>query len=209
MNVAIVVFHTSRSTAVFIVKPVVFESLELKMKNMNTSKLALAIAAIAIAGAAGAADSNTGTLAVSATVAAECAVAETAPLAFANLAMLNIATATQNVADSIAAGTVNAICTNGTTLPKFKYASANVLTGAFRLKGGTVATDFIAYTVHQDSTATLAAVAHSTLIAHPDFSADGTTKSLNLSAKIVPAEKNGKSVQAYTDTITITTSFGV
>lgn len=174
--------------------------------NTKFSKLALAIGALVMAGGAWAVD-DTSTIGVSATVEAACSVGAGTAIGLSSLVMIT-ADGTTSTADSVATNTFPAICTNGTTLPKFAYSSANDASGVFQLKGATKATEFIAYTLHQDATGTLAAVA-ATAIAHPDFTANGVSQTLSLAAKIVPTAKNGKLVQAYSDTVTITSSFGV
>lgn len=175
--------------------------------NTKFSKLALAIGALVMAGGAWAVD-DTSTIGVSATVEAACSVGAGTAIGLSSLVMIT-ADGTTSTADSVATNTFPAICTNGTTLPKFAYSSANDASGVFQLIGATTATEFIAYTLHQDATGTLAAVAKATAIAHPAFTANGVSQTLSLAAKIVPAAKNGKSVQAYSDTVTITSSFGV
>lgn len=172
------------------------------MKNVKFNKMAVAIASVLVAGATYAADSGSGQLNVSANIAAECTVAQNVAVNFSNLHMLN--GAAQSSSDDVASGSVNAICTNGTPSPQFRYTSAN---NGFQLKGGTDATQLISYSLYQNDTATGSAVSYNTDVAHPDFVADGTAKLLHLSARIIPADKNGKLVQAYSDTITVTTSF--
>jgi hypothetical protein len=172
------------------------------MKNVKFNKVAMAVAVVAMSGAAHATDSGSGQLNVSATIAPECTVAQNVAINFSNLNMLN--GAAQSSSDDVATGSVNAICTSGTPSPQFRYTSANT---AFQLKGGTDATQLIAYSLYQNDTATGTAVTYNTDVAHPDFTADGTVKVLNLSARILPTDKNGKTVQAYSDTITVTTSF--
>jgi len=174
--------------------------------NTKMNKLALVIGALVLAGGAMAAD--TATMGASATVAAECAVGNGVAIALGNLEMLNLTTATQTTADSVATSTFSAICTNGTTAPTFTYVSANKTTNDFRLKGtGITANDYITYTPYSTTdgsgTAIVGGVATTYGGATP-FTGDGTTKTLNLSAKILAADKAKKLVQAYTDTITIT-----
>jgi spore coat protein U-like protein len=172
------------------------------MKNVKFIKAAMALAVVVISGAAQATDSGSGQLNVSASIAPECTVAQNVAINFSNLRMLN--GAAQSSTDDIANGSVNAICTNGTPSPQFRYTSAN---NAFQLKGGSDASQLISYSLYQNDTATGSPVSYNTDVAHPDFVADGTVKMLNLSARIIPADKNGKPVQAYSDTITVTTSF--
>lgn len=172
------------------------------------SKLTLAIGALMMAGGAMAA-SDTSTVGSTATVAAECTVGAGSEIALGALAMLTT-DGTQTSADSTATAKFPAICTNGTTSPKFAYSSANSSTGGtadFRLIGGTTATEFITYTPYPSSDGTGTAVS-GTAAAHPSFTANGVSQSLDLSAKILAADKATKSVQSYSDTITITVSFG-
>lgn len=177
------------------------------MQNLNMSKLVLVVAAMMAAGGACAADtaSGTGTMAVSATVAAECAVGQSTAIAFGGLSM--IVAGLPSTVDDVAAGTMSAICTNGTSSPKLKYTSLNVSAGVFRLKGVTDATAFIPYTLYQDATAAGTAVVNNTPTVHSQFTATGAAQTLDLSAKILAANKSQVKVQAYSDTITVTTSF--
>lgn len=172
------------------------------MKNVRLSGVALSIVAALASGAASAGTNST--MAVSAAIAAECAVTQNLPIAFGNLTMLN--GALQSTADSVRTGSFNAICTNGTGNPQFKYTSANGSGGAFRLVGADTTT-FITYTVHQDGTAAASAVGYDTAESYSGFTADGTSQTLSVSAKILAASKNGKKVQTYTDTITVTATF--
>lgn len=167
------------------------------------NKLILAIGATAVTGGVWAAD--TSTMGASATVAAECAVGNGSGIAFSNLVMLDLGTAAQTAVDSTAGATFPAICTNGTTAPTFAYASANTTGTNFRLKGtGITANDYIAYTPYPTSGGTGTAIVGAVAAAHPGFTANGVSQSLDLSAKILAADKATKLVQAYSDTITIT-----
>lgn len=175
--------------------------------NTKISKLALAIGAMVMAGGAWA---DTSSMAASATVAAECAVGNGGEIALGTLEMLNLDTATQTTVDTTAGATFPAICTNGTTLPKFAYVSANAVTTDFRLKGaGTTANDYITYTPYPSSGGTGTPIVGAVAVAHPDFTVNGMSQPLALSAKILASSKAAKLVQAYSDTITITVSWGV
>lgn len=175
--------------------------------NTKMSKLALAIGAMAMTGGVWAVN-DTSTMGASATVVAECAVGNGSGIAFSTLEMLNLGTATQTTVDSTAGATFPAICTNGTTLPTFAYVSANAVTTDFRLKGaGVTANDYIAYTPYPTSGGTGTAIVGAAAVAHPDFTANGVSQALALSAKILAADKATKLVQAYSDTITITASW--
>ncbi|NQW81163.1 MAG: spore coat protein U domain-containing protein [Polaromonas sp.] len=170
------------------------------------SKLTLAIGALMMAGGAMAASGDTSTVGSTATVAADCTVGAGSAIALGTLEMLTT-DGTQTSTNTSAGATFPAICTNGTTSPKFAYASANGVTGSFRLIGGTTATEFITYTPYPSSDGTGTAVS-GTAAAHPSFTANGVSQSLDLSAKILATDKAKKSVQSYSDTITITVSFG-
>jgi spore coat protein U-like protein len=171
------------------------------MKQVKFNRLAVALAAVMVSSAAWA----DGTVGVSAAVAPECAVTQDADIAFGNLQMLNGVAA--STTDSVGAGGMKAICTNGTTSPKFTFTSANSSGTDFRLIGGTDATVFIKYSLHSGTDASAAALPYNSATAYPGFNADGTLQTLPLSGKILAADKQGKKVQAYSDTITVTTSF--
>lgn len=175
--------------------------------NAKLSKLVIAISATVLAGSAWAVD-DTSTMSTSAAVVAECSVGNGTAITLGTLSMLTDA-GTQTALNSTASATFPAICTNGTPSPKFSYVSGHVQGGVFRLQGGTTATEFINYTPFPSSDASGASIISGTAVAHPNFSADGTSKTLALSAKILAADKAAKSVQTYSDTITITASFGV
>lgn len=171
------------------------------MKNHNLAKFAVVAGAMLLAGTASAVN----TLAVTANIASECAVSGNAPIAFGTLSTLS--GAGPSTTNSVAAGSMDAVCTNGSGSPQFQYTSANALaTSTFRMVGADTTT-YIVYTLHQDATATLGPVTYDTPAAHPNFSANGAVQTLNLSGRILPADKNGKARQTYSDTITITVSF--
>lgn len=173
--------------------------------NTKMTKLALALGALVMTGGVWAATTyDTSTMAVSAAIVAECAVANGGGISFGNLVMLNTASATQTTVDTTAASTFPAICTNGANSPTFTYASANTTGTDFLLKGSTTATEFITYTPYQTNSSSGTAIVGATAVAHPDFIANGTTNTLALSARILAADKATKSAQAYSDTITIT-----
>jgi spore coat protein U-like protein len=172
------------------------------MKKLNLNKLAIAAAIVATCGVAHATDSNSGTLGVSAAIAPECNVQENTAIAFGNLSLLTgIA---QSSTDDTAVGSVDAICTAGTPTPQFRYTATN---GSFQLTGVTDPLQLINYTLYQNADALTSPVTYNTETAHPDFLADGVAHNLTLAARIAPSEKNGKSVQSYADTITVTTTF--
>jgi spore coat protein U-like protein len=172
------------------------------MKNVKFSKVALALTVVLISGAACADDSGSGQLSVSATIAPECTVAQNVAINFSTLHLLD--GAALSTADDVATGSINAICTNGTSSPMFRYSSANT---AFKLVGQSDNTKEIIYALYQNTDATGTAVTYDQAVAHPDFSPNGAVNTLNLSARILAADKAGKAIQAYSDTITVTTSF--
>ena len=177
--------------------------------NTKLNKLALAIGALAMVSGAWAAN-DTSTMAGTASVAAECAVGNGGTLAFGTLEMLNLETAAQTTVDTLGVSSFAAICTNGTTAPKFAYSSANKATNDFRLKGATTATEFITYTLYSSADSSTAPITGDTALAYGGavaFVADGTSKTLAVSAKILAADKATKLVQAYTDIVTITASW--
>lgn len=170
------------------------------------SKLALAIGALLMAGGAMAA-TDTSTMEVTASVAAACSVGNGGTMALGAITMLS-ADGTQTSTDTTAAtATFPAICTTGTSAPTFTYDSANVLTGAFRLKGVTTTTEFITYTLYPSNNGSGTVIASGVAAAYSGFTIDGTSKNLALSARIAPGAKSGQSVQNYADTITITVTF--
>ena len=177
----------------------------------NNKKVALGFAAMLAFGAAqaGQTDSNSGSLSVAATISPECAVAQNAALSITKLTMLNTTTAAQDTTtNDVAAGSLHAICTNGTQTPMFRFSSANEGgTTNFRLVGAD-ATTFIVYTLWEGTTGSGTQIAHNTDAAFTGFSADGTQKTLNLSMKVTPTARAGAGIQAYSDTITVTTSYG-
>lgn len=145
------------------------------------------------------------TFAVSATIAAQCVVGNTTSMAFGGLRMLNRATGGLDPESDYAEATFDAACTNGTNAPTLKFASQNGGT-AFKLMGG-MNSDLITYSLEVDSSGTTIAIAHDTFAAFPGFAADGSVKSLSVTGLIVAADKAGKTIGTYSDTVTITASF--
>ena len=174
--------------------------------NTKMTQLALALGALVMTGGVWAQTTSTqSTMAVKATIVAECAVANGGGLSFGTLTMLDKSNAQQASADEMTVSTFPAICTNGTASPTFTYASANAanLTD-FRLKGATIGTEFIAYTLYPSTNLSRAAIVGGAAVDHPGFTATGETIELPLSARILAVDKATKSAQAYSDTITIT-----
>jgi spore coat protein U-like protein len=172
--------------------------------NSNMTKLALAIGALAMAGGAMATDSGTGTMGVTGSIAPECAVGNAAAMTFGALTMLTTAGAQSAASNSSSGGTFSAICTNGTSTPKLRFTSLNTGTSDFRLVGADT-TSHIVYTLAVSGGG--AAITYGTDAAFAGLTADGTTKSLAIVGTIAAAAKNAKLVQAYTDTITVTSSY--
>lgn len=175
--------------------------------NTKMSKLALAIGAMAMAGGAMAADSGSGTMGSSAAIVDECSVGTLATLTFGNLAMLTTGAQSATASASTGGGTFNAICTNNSAnTPNLRFTSANTGTSNFRMIGATDATQFIVYTL---ATGADVAIAYGTDAAFAGFTADGTVKNLTIKGSIAAGEKAAKKVQAYSDTITIMSSYNL
>ena len=176
--------------------------------NTKMTQLALALGALVMTGGVWAqtttSTSTPSTMAVTATIVAECAVANGGGISFGTLTILDNSNAKQAIADDMAVSTFPAICTNGTASPTFTYVSANTSGTDFRLKGAAIGTEFIAYTPYPSADSTGTAIVGAAAVAHPAFRADGTTNTLALSARILAVDKKTKSAQAYSDTITIT-----
>jgi spore coat protein U-like protein len=181
------------------------------MYNNKKFKVLLGFAAFLAFGAAqaGQTDSNTGSLSVAATISPECAVAQNGGLSITKLTMLDTTNAAQDTTtNDTATGSLHAICTNGTQTPMLRFSSANEGgTTNFRLVG-TDGTTFIVYTLWEGLTSSGTQIAHNTDAAFTGFSADGTQKTLNLSMKVTAAARATAGIQAYSDTITVTTSYG-
>jgi hypothetical protein len=180
------------------------------MRNNNKIKLALAFTSLLAYGATHGAqtDSNTGSLSVSTTISPECAVAENVALSITKLTMLNTTTAAQDTTtDDKAAGSLHAICTNNTPTPQLRFDSANVSGSDFRLKGAD-GTTYIIYTLWEGTTSSGTQITPATNAAFTGFAADGTQKTLDLSMKVAATDRAGAGIQAYSDTITVTTSYG-
>lgn len=174
--------------------------------NTKMNKLALAIGALVMAGGAMAGASGTAPIGVNAVIVNECSVGNVLPLAFGTLSMLNNGAQSATASDSTGGGTFDAICTDAAPTPKLKFTSAN--TGAttdFRLVGADTST-FIVYTLKESGGP---AITLATDAAFTAFSADGMTKNLAIAGSIAFGDKAAKKAQAYSDTITITSSFGL
>lgn len=176
------------------------------MKTVKLNKFTMALAALLVSGAACADTSGSGTLGVSAQITPQCAVAQDVAIDFSTLSMLDSVNAAPSSADSVHAGSMKAICTNGTPSPQFSYDSANGSGSAFRLVGADAST-FIPYSLFQGTDENGTAVVYGTPMTYAGFAADGTTQVLPMAARIAFADKAGKANQSYTDTINITTSF--
>jgi spore coat protein U-like protein len=175
------------------------------MMKTKFNKMAFALAAALLSAGAFATDSGSATMGVTASIADECSVGNTVILDFGQLSMLSNGAQSSSASISVSGGTFDAICTNGTTTPKLKFASANTSGTDFRLKGADGST-YIVYTLAESGGT---AIAYDTAAAFTGFSADGTTKSLAITSSIAATEKAGKAKQAYSDTITITSTYGI
>lgn len=179
------------------------------MYNKKNIKALLGCCALLTLGAAhaGQTDSNTGSLAVSATISPECAVAQKTAISITKLTMLDTSNAKPDTTtDDVKAGALYAICTNGTQTPQFRFQSANAAS-AFKMLGDD-ATTTIDYTLWEGTTGSGTSIGANSDAAFSGFTADGTQQTLNLSIRVAASAKNGKPIQGYSDTITITTSYG-
>jgi spore coat protein U-like protein len=182
-----------------------FDLLLGRIMKTKFDKIAVALAAALFSVAAGAADGGSATMGVTASISDECSVGNTVTLDFGQLSMLSNGAQSGAASASAGGGTFDAICTNGTTTPKLKFASANTSGTDFRLKGADGST-YIVYTLAESGGL---AIAYNTAATFTDFSADGTTKSLAITGSITATQKAGKAKQAYGDTITITSTYGI
>ena len=164
------------------------------------TKMMIALGAMTVAGAAMA---QSATMGVSASIASECSVGNTVAIQFGAINMLAAGGQSNNASESNAGGTFDAICTNGTLAPKFKFTSANTWFNDFRLLGAD-GTTYMSYTLATTGNTTLP---YGTPVAFSDFVANGTVTSLRLKGVIAAADKVRKVAQMYSDTITITASF--
>jgi spore coat protein U-like protein len=172
---------------------------------MKFNKFAAAFAAALLSVSAFATDSGFGNMGVTASIAEECSVGNTVTLDFGQLALLNNGAASNAASNSIGGGTFDAICTAGTTTPKLKFSSANTGGSDFRLVGAD-GTTYIVYTLAESGGTE---IVYDTPAAFSGFSADGAAKNLAITGSISATEKAGKAKQVYTDTITITSTYGV
>lgn len=166
------------------------------------TKLMLALGAMTVAGAAIAAGESA-TIGTSASVVSECAVGNTVPLQFGSLQMLTSAAPSTSASESTGGGTFDAICTNGTPSPKFKFTSVNTWFNDYRLKGAD-GTTYITYSLATSGNTT---IVYGTPVAFSGFEANGSVATLRIKGAIAAADKLGKLVQEYSDTITVTASF--
>jgi spore coat protein U-like protein len=174
---------------------------------MNTTKitqLALAIGAMAIASAAMAADSGSGTIAVSASIAPECAVGNTTAMEFGDMTMLTAGGAQTTANRRSIGGTFDVICTNGTSAPKLRFTSPNADGTHFRLLGADGST-YIIYSLAESGGGVAVTPGNDAPFA--GLVADGTTKSLQVVGTVASIDKHTKRVQNYSDTITVTSSY--
>lgn len=174
--------------------------------NANMNKLALAIGAMVVAAGAMAADSGSGTMGGTAAIIDECSVGTFATLTFGNLAMLTTGAQSGTPSASTGGGTFNAICTNNpANTPMLRFTSANTGTSNFRLVGD----DGNTYIIYTLATAADVAIAYDTDAAFGGFTADGAVKNLTIKGSIAAVAKAAKKVQAYSDTITIQSSYNL
>ena len=170
--------------------------------KIKFNKLGAAFAVVLVSASAFATDSGQGQMQVTASIGEECSIGNAATLDFSALSMLSNGAPSTAASLSASGGTFDAICTAGTTTPTLKFSSAN---SDFRLVGAD-GTTFIVYTLAESGGT---AIAYNTAASFTGFDADGTTKSLAITGSIAAGEKTGKAKQLYSDTITITSTYGI
>jgi spore coat protein U-like protein len=173
--------------------------------KIKFNKLGAAFAVVLVSASAFATDSGQGQMQVTASIGEECSIGNAATLDFSALSMLSNGAPSTAASLSASGGTFDAICTAGTTTPKLKFSSANTSGSDFRLVGAD-GTTFIVYTLAESGGT---AIAYNTAASFTGFDADGTTKSLAITGSIAAGEKTGKAKQLYSDTITITSTYGI
>jgi spore coat protein U-like protein len=173
--------------------------------KIRFSKLAAACAATLLSVGAFATDSGSGTMGVTASIAEECSVGNSVTLDFGQLSVLSNGAPSAAASASISGGSFDAICTSGTTTPKLKFSSANSSSTDFRLVGAD-GTTYMVYTLAESGGT---AISYNTAGSFTGLVADGSTKSLIIVGSIAASEKTGKAKQAYSDTITITSTYGI
>lgn len=165
------------------------------------TKLMIVLGGVTVAGAAMA---QSATMGASASIASECSVGNMVSLGFGDIQMLTEGAPSSTASESTGGGTFDAICTNGTPAPKFRFTSANTWFNDYRLVGAD-GTTFVNYTI---ATSGNTAITYGTPTTFDGFVANGSAVSLRIKGSIAAADKQGKLVQQYSDTITVTASFG-
>jgi spore coat protein U-like protein len=173
--------------------------------NKQFKKIIAAAAIALVSAGAFATDSGDATMGVTASIAQECSIGNTVTLDFGQLSMLSNGSATSAASNSASGGTFDAICTSGTTTPKLKFSSANSSGTDFRLVGADNST-YMVYTLAESGGTS---IAYNTPAAFTAFAADGAKHSLAIAGSIAASEKSGKPQQNYSDTITITSTYGI
>lgn len=174
------------------------------MSTTKLTKLALAVGSMAIAAGAMATDSGSGSINVTASIAPECAVGNTTAMLFGSMTMLSATGARTTSSRTSIGGTFDTICTNGTSTPKLRFTSPNAAGNSFRLVGADGST-YIRYTLEESGRGN--AISPGNDATFTGLAADGSTKSLQIIGTITADAKHGKSVQTYSDTIYITSSY--
>ena len=176
---------------------------------MNRKMIIAAASALMLAGtqfAAAATDGTPASFDVTASVQAQCAVGITQTLALGNLTMIDTTNVAQAATDDTQTATFDAICTNGTASPVFKFDSANNAAGVFNMASGA---NLVKYSLYQGASTSATQIASGTASAYDGFNADGTVNHLSITGKVAAADKQAAPVGSYSDTVTITVSFGV
>src|SRR3569832_204949 len=137
--------------------------------SMNRKMIIAAASALMLAGtqfAAAATDGTTASFDVTAAVQAQCAVGNTQTLALGNLTMIDTTNVAQAAAGDTQTATFDAICTNGTASPVFKFDSANNAAGVFNMASGA---NLVKYSLYQGASTSATQIASGTASAYDGF----------------------------------------
>lgn len=168
--------------------------------DMRFKKL---VAATAVALVSMGAFADSATMDVSASIAAECSVGNAVALDFGTLSTLSNGGTSSAASTSTGGGTFDVICTNGSPTPLLAFTSENSSGSDFVLLGADGSSK-IPYTLKESGGTP---IAYNTAAAFTGLAADGATHNLAIVGSIAASDRNGKLAQAYTDQITITSSF--
>lgn len=172
----------------------------------NKAALALIAAALPFVTAAQASHnmSESATMTSQASVAEQCVVGNTAQLQFGNLSMLDASNGGRSTESNYANSSFSATCTNGSPTPTFRFTSSNGEGMGFMMRNGN---HLMRYSLHEGNQGVGTMIHHDYFAPFGGMVADGTVRTLQISARVTPEDKDGSFVGTYEDTVTITTSF--